>query len=727
MKAAKALEVVKPAVPPNVLLTVTNWWPCASRLAMGLTQMGCAVSAVYPASGHSLSKTRAIQQRFRYSPFDPVSSLRTAIEAVEPDIVIPCDDRAVRHLHELHARDAGQPSNRSKIRMLIEASLGPPESYPVVSSRYDLLKIAREEGIRIPDTRQVCSASQLNCGNIDFQLPWVLKADGSWGGHGVRIAHNPKEAAQSFSELSRPLPTTRLIKRMLVDRDPYWLDTWFNRTKPRVVVQSYIQGRPANSAVVCWKGKVLAGIAVEVANAQGATGSATIVRVVDNPEMLLPAGRLARRLGLSGFFGFDFMIENGTGDAFLIEMNPRCTPLSHLQLGNGSDLIAALAAELSNTPLRERTAVTESNMIAYFPQAWHWDRESRLLQSSFHDVPVEEPDLVQDLLRLPWPDRGALARITSALRGTTFTHRAQRGGIFDFGAPARKPPQTQGKSSERYAREGHPAGSSPIVPFRTKGTKPPLLLIHGVDGTLDRFRELVRNLEPDRPVYGVLSQALLGEAAAVTSVEELAAYYIQAIQAVRTHGPYHVLGFSFGGLVAFEMARQLRDDGELVGVLGMLDNLQMGAHARQARKRSGMARVSRLISVHGLLYAKEKVVTRGIKAIYTILHHLRRPIPRFLQRPDDINWFAALHYAPPFYPGRVTLFQAHSSMNAVGENSDLWARVAGGGVELHSIPGSHSDVLTEPNVISLAELLTHCLATSDAALRDENVKIADAG
>ncbi len=328
---------------------------------------------------------------------------------------------------------------------LIEKSLGSPESYPVVSSRYDLLKIAREEGIRIPETKVVTAASELRRGYAGLNFPWVLKADGSWGGHGVKMAQHPKQAEEFFLELSRPLSAARFVKRLIVDRDPYWLQTWRHQTKPAVVVQSHIDGRPANSAVICWKGEVLASIAVEVANAQGATGPATIVRVVDSPEMLLAAQRLARRLGLSGFFGLDFMIEEGTADLYLIELNPRCTPLSHLQLGPGSDLMAAFTAKISGMPMREALPVTESNTIAYFPQACHWDPKSELLQSSFHDVPWEEPELVQELLRLPWPDRSILARMSSLLRRKTFEHRAARGGVFEAALVGRKSSEARGR------------------------------------------------------------------------------------------------------------------------------------------------------------------------------------------------------------------------------------------------------------------------------------------
>ena len=428
---------------------------------MAFHKAGCAVSAVYPASGHPLSKTSVIQQRFPYGAVDPPASVKVAIEKADPDLVLPCDDRAVGHLHELYGRATGPSASASKLRALIERSLGPPESYFVVSSRYHLLKIAGDEGIRIPETKLVSSALELKGGGAGLNLPWVLKADGSWGGHGVKIARHPREAEQCYLELSRPLSAARLVKRMIVNRDPYWLQAWRRQTQPAVVVQSHIEGRPANCAVACWKGEVLAGIAVEVANAQGATGSATIVRVVDSPEMLLAAQRLARRLKLSGLVGLDFMIEERTGNLYLIEMNPRCTPLSHLPLGPGRDLIAALSAQLSGGTLRESPPVTENDTIAYFPQACHWDPKSQLLQSSYHDVPWEEPELVQELLRVPRPDRSVLARMLNVLRRKKFEHRSTTRRRF---CGCTNEPQIGGGSCPGTLNGNHPGGWVPSPP-----------------------------------------------------------------------------------------------------------------------------------------------------------------------------------------------------------------------------------------------------------------------
>jgi hypothetical protein len=246
------------------------------------------------------------------------------------------------------------------------------------------------------------------------ELPWVLKGDGTFGGRGVRIAQSAKEAESCFLEIQGLFAGMRAIKRAIVNRDPFWLRPWWNNVRPAVIVQSYIVGRPGNCAFLCWEGEVLAGIAVEVVSSDGITGPASIVRVIDNPEMMLAAERLARRLCLSGFFGLDFMIEDGGNATYLIEMNPRCTPLSHLQLGRGRDLIGALGGKLLGQPLRETQPVTENELIAYYPQAWHC--HSEFLDASFQDIPEGEPKLVEDLRR-PWPDRSLLYRILSNLSG----------------------------------------------------------------------------------------------------------------------------------------------------------------------------------------------------------------------------------------------------------------------------------------------------------------------
>jgi len=374
-----------------------------------------------------LLKVRAVRKTFPYGSFHPLDALVAAIEATGPQIVIPCDDRAVEHLHELHAYARRLGTSGSNIASLIERSLGSPESYPVVSTRYDLLRLAREEGLHVPDTKLVNTLDDLRAWHTGEKAPSVLKADGTWGGNGVKIAQTPEEAEQFFLELTRPPSAPGVIKQLIMNRDRFWLRTWWRHLKPALIVQSYVRGRPANCAVVCWEGRILAGICVEVVSAQRLKGPATVVRVVHNPQMILSAERIARRLGLSGFFGLDFMIEDGGDTTYLIEMNPRCTQLCHLRLGKGRDMIGALWAQLTGKPLGETPPVTHNDMIAYFPEAWNC--KSEFIRSSFQDIPLGEPELIKLLLG-PSSDRSILGRMYDHLRQRAIEENASKGHVF---------------------------------------------------------------------------------------------------------------------------------------------------------------------------------------------------------------------------------------------------------------------------------------------------------
>jgi hypothetical protein len=395
-----------------VLVTSTCRWASAPRMAMGLSEAGFEVSVLEPPHGPS-SKTHAVRRTFHYSGLRPLKSLEAAIRETQPRFVIPCDDRATQHLHELHKQAVS--SGESSLVDLIEQSLGSPQGYSTVMSRSALLEAARDEGLRTPDTFAVGGMEDLTALRSRLPFPWVLKADGTWGGSGVRIARDEDQAKQHFLQMTQMFRASRMVKRLLVNRDAFVVRSWWNHARPNIVAQSYVPGRPANCAVVCWRGEVLAGIAAEVVSAAEATGTAAIVRVVDSPEMMRCAQRLAALLGVSGFFGLDFMIEEKSGNIHLIEMNPRCTPLCHLRLGPGRDMLAALAAQLGGQTVSSAPAVTDNDLIAYFPQAWTLDRE--LLESSFQDAPWGEHDLLEELKR-PWPDRSLLVRMATYLSRT---------------------------------------------------------------------------------------------------------------------------------------------------------------------------------------------------------------------------------------------------------------------------------------------------------------------
>jgi hypothetical protein len=446
------------ATGPKVLLTDTNRWALAARLAIGLSEAGCVVSAVCPARGHALLKTGVVRQIFPYSGFHPLESLAAAIEAVEPDMIVPSSDYGVGHLHELYTQSRKRGTAGSKLAALIERSLGSPASHSIVSSRYELLQLARKEGVRVPSTSRANTAEEIESWRSRESFPWVLKVDGTWGGGGVEIVRSPDHIQQSFKQLTRLFRLRRAIKRIFVNRDPFWFRPWWNRSQHAVSAQSYVHGSPANCAVVCWEGRVLAGIGVEVVTSDGLTGPASIVRIVHNAEMMFAADRIASRLGLSGFFGLDFMIEAGSGAAYLIEMNPRTTPLCHLRLGKGRDMVGALWAQLAGQPVPEPPPVTQNEMIAYFPQAWGGDRD--LLESCFQDIPQSEPELVEELLQ-PFPDRTLLYRLFRRLEGNP----TSKGGVEALKTPRHN--HSNSCKAPSHACQGMPDTSANKISLET--------------------------------------------------------------------------------------------------------------------------------------------------------------------------------------------------------------------------------------------------------------------
>jgi hypothetical protein len=395
--------------PPKVLLTNTDRWPGPSRLAITLVKEGFQVSAFCPVPGHPFSKTRCIREVLEYNGFRPLSSLEAAIQTVRPDFVIPCDDLAVNQLQELFVRAAAKSD--SYLTDLIRRSLGNPELASAFG-RFEILTLANEEGIRVPECAAIRSRRDLQAFGDRVGFPIVIKADGTWGGRGVRIAQSAREADQAWTELSEVPSPLKATKRLLLERDRFWLRSWYKRTRPQITAQSYIVGRPANCAVFCWQGEVLAGIAVEVVSTQELTGPAVVVRVVDSKPMLDAARRIARRLGMSGFFGLDFMIDEFDA-AYLIEMNPRSTPLCHLQLGQGRDLVRALRAKMTSQKFESAPAITGNDLIAYFPRAQQTG--SKFLAASYHDVPEGEPELTHELLH-PWSGRSWLGRLVDLAR-----------------------------------------------------------------------------------------------------------------------------------------------------------------------------------------------------------------------------------------------------------------------------------------------------------------------
>jgi hypothetical protein len=365
---------------------------------MAFASAGCTVDAVCPPR-HPLTKTRALRVVHTYHGLFPLKSFARAIAQTKPDLIVPSDDLATAHLHDLYRVALARGDEGKPLCDLIERSLGSPANFPVVFSRTTFMTLAQEEGIRVPKTEVISNTEELRGWASLIGFPFVLKANGTSGGYGVRVVRSLEDAERALGKLQAPPLLARALKQAVIDRDLTLVWPSISRHRYTVNAQSFVRGLDATSLIASWKGTVLASLHFEVLNKRNSAGPACVVRMIENADMSAAVTKMAKRLNLSGLHGFDFLLESDTERAFLIEINPRATQVGHLTLGPRRDLSAALVAAVSGNVIRDAPKVTEKDTIALFPQEWKRDPQSAFLQSSYHDVPWEEPELVRACVR----------------------------------------------------------------------------------------------------------------------------------------------------------------------------------------------------------------------------------------------------------------------------------------------------------------------------------------
>jgi aspartate racemase len=257
-------------------------------------------------------------------------------------------------------------------------------------------------------------------------------------------------------------------------------------------------------------------------------------------------------------------------------------------------------------------------------------------------------------------------------------------------------------------QEGCASSWSPLVAIQPLGSKPPFFCVHGVGGNVLGFRDLARHLGDDQPFYGLQPQGLDGKLPCLTRVAEMAGNYLREIRRVQPEGPYRIGGYSFGGLVAYEIAQLLQAQNEKVSLLALLDTYPGKLESRTSQLRK-----------LGKLPLKEQarfIVKKGSFVIMTLRKRIElQLLPPVLRNVRQACATAAEAYEIRPYSGRVTLFRVkEKSLDSLDDPYQIWWRVAAGGVELREISGNHLSLLLEPQVRLLAEQLADALKSSYA-------------
>ncbi|MFN6478153.1 non-ribosomal peptide synthetase [Nostoc sp. DedQUE07] len=288
---------------------------------------------------------------------------------------------------------------------------------------------------------------------------------------------------------------------------------------------------------------------------------------------------------------------------------------------------------------------------------------------------------------------------------------------------------------------------SPLVAIQSHGSKPPLFCLPGAAGDPFYLYNLARCLGSDQPFYSFQADALCKGDEPITSVEDVATQYIQALLAIQPQGPYFLAGHSFGGKLAFEIAQQLLDKGHKVALVAILDTkapfYQENPMGFDWDNGKWLFEFARAIEV---VYAKNlNISTDTLESLVwedQLKYVLERLKDADLLPPDDeitqlnnkvqfLKNNCLVSYVPQqFYSSRITLLRASETATVDESNSEVpaeilqdltwgWGNFSDKPVDVHFVPGNHVTMINQPHVQILAERLQACIEQAQKATDDE--------
>ncbi len=238
----------------------------------------------------------------------------------------------------------------------------------------------------------------------------------------------------------------------------------------------------------------------------------------------------------------------------------------------------------------------------------------------------------------------------------------------------------------------------PLTLLKAGNHGSPLFLAHGIGGSLMQFFELLKHLDLPYPVYGMTASGMDGVEKPHDSIEEMADAFLQAIKQVQAEGPYHLIGYSLGGLVALEAAQRLRSRGEQAGFLAMIDSYP---HPSYLSSRERTRLLSRLLK-------RRAHAAFRLRGANRLEHAARRDADSpAAQRVREAAFSAWKKYRPQFYAGSVKFVRAEVTSNFPDNARAVWASLTSD-LEVETVPGDHLEMLMT-HFDSLGSVLTRHL------------------
>ena len=398
---------------PILLLALADW-AASHGLSANLAKAGFEVCALFPPS-HVLGSTRFVDRarqlnfterllakvmaaenvlgasiRTRFGDIVVRRLARVVMERVrewQPEFIIPVDERALRLCRDMAEGRAGPLPDG--LRALLARSLGDLSTLSQRMSRTGNYQAAMTAKIAVPSQIALADCNDWREAASKLGYPLVVKRENSAAGEGVTICFDEAEFRRAVEAGPKALRYRARLKHLLAkvgaDRSAFC----------DVTIQQYVSGVAAMREVFCWDGEVIAGFSLEKTRCHpGPSGPASVVKRIENESMADSTAKIVKSLGLSGFADVDFIVDPKTERAYCLELNPRPTALTHLGARLGCDLGRALHDALSGEPRISGQLAAQGEVIAVYPREWWRDETSAVLQTADHDVPWDDPGVV---------------------------------------------------------------------------------------------------------------------------------------------------------------------------------------------------------------------------------------------------------------------------------------------------------------------------------------------
>jgi acetoacetyl-CoA synthetase len=240
-----------------------------------------------------------------------------------------------------------------------------------------------------------------------------------------------------------------------------------------------------------------------------------------------------------------------------------------------------------------------------------------------------------------------------------------------------------------------------LVLLRDGIAEPPLFITHGLGGSVIDFFQVVKHIQTPHSIQGMQAKGIDGTEEPFDRIEDMAQFYLDAIRQVQPQGPYLLAGYSLGGLVTLEMARQLTANGEKVALLAMLDSYPDIRYLSLAQRAQLVARLTTRRAATAMKLPMGEALSliirpsqrRAVAPKVSYQPPVDVSLSPAMQHARECAYLALTRYKPRFYPGTIKFVRAEIPTDFPADPAAVWTHLANK-FEVETVPGDHLGIMS---------------------------------